>query len=130
MKISNDGTSYTRDDTVDTTLNKMLLGDDYHDEVTGVGTGYTIGTCRVTLGAACKHLLILASGDDDIVYCVMDSTSPEADLTGSTTNRYKLKASTTGTRTSLSFAEGVTTLDFLKKTDDGDSVDVYVDGFV
>ena len=58
-KMDTDGKGYVRDDTIDTTLNKMLLGTDYHGEATAVASTYSSGTCQVALGAACKHLMFL-----------------------------------------------------------------------
>ena len=125
-KMDTDGKGYVRDDTIDTTLNKMLLGTDYHGEATAVASTYSSGTCQVALGAACKHLMFLVEGTDDIVYCVMDSSDAAGALTGTT--RYKFKGATNGSVTSVSLGTAVTTLDFAKRNS-GSTIAVYVDGF-
>lgn len=126
-KMDYNGKGYVRDDTVNETLNKMLLGTDYHGEITGVTNVYSSGTCQIVLGAACQHLMVLVEGSDDIAYCVMDSNDPAGALTGTT--RYKFKGSTNGSVTSLSLGTSVTTLDFVKRTS-GDTLNIYVDAFV
>jgi len=127
-KLDSDLKQYVRDDTLNDNIELMITGTAYHGEVTAVTSSYTSGSCQVLLGAACKHLMILAEGTDDVVYCVMDSTSADSDLTGSTTNRYKFKGTTAGWVTSISLGTAITTLDFLKRNS-GSTIAVFVDAF-
>ena len=125
-KMDTDGKGYVRDDTLNTSINKLVLGTAYHDEVTGVTNTYSSGTCQVVLGAACKHLFINVDGANDYVFGVMDSSSASGELTGTTT-RFKFKGEVSGNTTTLSLGTAVTTLDFLKRN--SGTIKVYIDGF-
>ena len=126
-KMDTDGKGYVRDDTLNTTIGKTILGTAYHGEVTGVTNTYSSGACQVILGAACKHLVINVDGADDYIYGTMDSSAASTDL-ASTTSRFKFKGEVSGNTSTLHLGTAVTTLDF-KKRNSG-TAKVYIDGFV
>jgi len=97
----------------------------YHDELTGLTSGYTSGgTYTVELTQKCFLHSIVCMGGNDVVYLVVDSADATTDLADKT-ERFKLLATTTGTRYDM-YMEGKT-LDF--DIEGTATLSIYVDSF-
>jgi|GEM_PF-3322540 len=127
VTVTSGSITETNSASIKTDLDAMILGTAYHGELTSVSNSYSSGTCRLTLGAACKHLSLIVESDDDIVFAVFNSADPTTDL-ADTTKRFKFIGTIAGTQTSYSLGTGITQLDFLKRN--AGTIKVYVDAFV